>query len=89
MENSKTLLFGLIEKKTQSTVHDKIELNVSDYPELEGLSDSEIKYYVTENCHTMKSLKPEYESLWHELVDQKVVIEKTTEEKQELYKEKD
>ena len=43
MENSKTILFGLIEKKIQSTVHDKIELNVSDYPELENLSDNEVK----------------------------------------------
>jgi hypothetical protein len=86
MENSKTLLFGLIENKIQSKVHDKVELNVSDYPELKGLSDNEITYYVTENCHNMKSFKPEYESLWHELINQKIVIEKTIEEKQQVYK---
>ena len=87
MENSKTLSLGLIERRLHSTVHEKIELNVSDYPELEGLSDKEITYYVTENCHTMRSTKPDlYSSLWRELLEQDVIIERTSEEKQELYR---
>ena len=87
MEDSKTLSLGLIERRLHSTVHGKIELNVSDYPELEGLSDKEITYYVSENCHQMRSTRPdEYSSLWQELLEQDVVIERTTEEKQELYK---
>jgi len=87
MENSKTLFVGLIERRSHSTVHGKIELSVSDYPELEGLSDKEITYYVNENCHLMRSTRPhEYSSLWQELLEQDVVIERTTEEKQELYK---
>lgn len=57
MEDSKTLSLGLIERRLQSTVHERIELNVSDYPELGGLSDKEIVYYVNENCHNMKSNK--------------------------------
>lgn len=89
MKNSKTLSLGLIERRLHSSVHEKIELNVSDYPELEGLSDKEIIYYITENCHNMKSTNPEiYNSLWQELSEKDIVIEKMTEEKQDICKYK-
>lgn len=49
-------------------VREPVEINTSDYPELEGLSDDEVKEYIRANAYDMKATNEDwYENLGEEL----------------------
>ena len=41
-----------------------VSISAETHPELEGMSDEEIKKYVVENASEMKSTNEYYENLW-------------------------
>ena len=50
-----------------------LTINVTDYPELDGLDDEKIQEYILENGYDMKPLNSDvYESLMDELKDQDI-----------------
>ena len=52
-------------------------INLSDYPELEGMNEDEIQTYILENGDSMKPMNNDvYESLLDELKDQDVEWDK-------------
>lgn len=83
MENNtpKTIEVRIIESYSTTLFREKITLNVSDYPELEGMSEDEIKDYILENASEMKAINDEYyNDLQEELLNQDVTREKITNE---------
>lgn len=83
MENNtpKTIEVRIIESYSTTLFREKITLNVSNYPELEGMSEDEIKDYILENASEMKPTNDEYYSdLREELLNQDVTREKITNE---------
>lgn len=60
-------------------------LTVADYPELEGMSEEEIKDYIQENSSEMKSPTEWADSLYEYLSQLDVIREKITDEDIELY----
>jgi hypothetical protein len=54
-------------------VREPVQIDTSYYPELDGLSDDEIKEYIRENAYDMRPTNEEwYESLGEELDDMEV-----------------
>jgi hypothetical protein len=83
MENTtpKTITIFAIESYSTTLFRESITLNVADYPELEGMSEDEIKEYILENASEMNPTNDEYYSdLREELLNQDVRREKITNE---------
>ena len=75
----KTIAVFATEYYETSLTREPIELNIEDYPELEGMTPEEAIDYVESNAWEMVSTNPEmYESLAEELND------KITNESQEI-----
>jgi hypothetical protein len=54
-------------------VREPVQIDTNNYPELEGLSDEEVKEYIRENSYDMRPTNEEwYESLGEELDDMEV-----------------
>ena len=51
----KTLTFGIIETYSTFISREPVTIKISDYPELEGKTDEEIKEYIEENWYEMKA----------------------------------
>ena len=45
----KTISFKMVEYYNTMVVHEPIEINVEDYPELSGMSEEQMKDYIKEN----------------------------------------
>lgn len=61
-----------------------VSISAETHPELEGMSDEEIKKYVVENASEMKSTNEYYENLWDQLVDSDFGKDKITGEEYEI-----
>ena len=62
-------------------------IKISDYPELEGKTDDEIKEYVSQNYYEMKpSTDSDYlASLYDEMMEQEIIKEKITDEETDIW----
>lgn len=76
MSENKIFEVGYVEYPQTSLYYRSIKINTSDYPELDGKTDSEIIDYIKENSYQMKSTEEYYDSLGEELADQDIVREK-------------
>ena len=65
-------------------VKEPLELNIEDYPELEGMTTQEAIDYVESNAWDMKPTNEDYDSLAEELTDQDIRRDKITNESQEI-----
>ena len=82
----KTISFKMVEYYNTMIVREPIKINVEDYPELNGMSEEEMKDYIKDNWSDMKSTNEEwYESLYDECSQSDVMREKITGEERECY----
>ena len=82
----KTISFKMVEYYNTMLVHEPIKINVEDYPELNGMSEEEMKDYIKDNWSDMKStIEVWYDSLYDECMQSDVMREKITGEEQECY----
>ena len=68
--------------------HESIEIDIANYPELDGKTDAEIIEYISQNAFNMKPVNSEwYDSLGEELEDQDVIREKITSTDRDVWAE--
>ena len=84
-ETPKTISVGLTESYSTWVVREAIELNIEDYPELEGMNKEEIRDYIRCNSGDMKSGDEYSDSLYDELIQRDVVRDKIKDEDSEFY----
>ncbi len=79
-EKVDTLLVRLCEEQTLWIVRESIEINLNEYPELEGMSQDEIQEYIKENASDMTSPSncDWADSLYDAISQKDVVREKET-----------
>ena len=81
----KTIEVRMTESYSTWVVHESMEINVADYPELEGMTEDEMTDYILANASDMKSSNEEwYDSLYDELMQMDVTREKITGEETEI-----
>ena len=81
----KTIEVRMTESYSTWVVHESIEINVEDYPELEGMTEEEMTDYIMSNASDMKPTNDDYyESLYEELLGMDVTREKITGEDSEI-----
>jgi hypothetical protein len=81
----KTIEVRMTESYSTWVVRESIEINVADYPELEGMTEEEMTDYITSNASDMKASNQEYyDSLYEELLQMDVTREKITGEETEI-----
>jgi thermostable 8-oxoguanine DNA glycosylase len=87
METPKKISFGITESYSVNTTRRNITLNLEDYPELKDKSEEELKEFLKENYGGLKPTNPsEYlASLYDELMEQEIIVEKNTDETYELW----
>jgi hypothetical protein len=85
IESPKTIEVRMTESYSTWVVHESVELTVADYPELEGMTEEEMKDYIMSNASDMKPTNDEwYSDLYDELNQADVVREKITDEDSEI-----
>jgi hypothetical protein len=75
MENQKleSVEVSVYESYTTYLRKKPLVINITDYPELEGMNEDEIQTYILENGDEMKPMNSDvYESLMGELIDQDI-----------------
>jgi hypothetical protein len=81
----KTIEVRVTESYSTWVVRESIEINVADYPELEGMTEEEMTDYITSNASDMKASNEEYyDSLYEELLQMDVVRDKISGEDSEI-----
>ena len=77
MENN-IIKVGLLEYSNRMLVHEKMEIDVTLYPELEGMDEDQILEYIKENAHKMKPTGNTdwADTLYDELTEMDVVRDK-------------
>ena len=80
----KTIAVFATEYYETSIVREPIELNIEDYPELEGMTAEEAIDYVESNAWEMAATDSDYDSLADELNSQDIRRDKITNESQEI-----
>jgi hypothetical protein len=81
----KTIEVRMTESYSTWVVRESIEINVADYPELEGMTEEEMTDYITSNASDMKASNQEYyDSLYEELLQMDVVRDKISGEDSEI-----
>jgi hypothetical protein len=85
-ENPKTIAVFTREYYETSITKEPVELNLEDYPELEGMTKEEAIDYVELNASEMKPTNDEfgYDSLEEQLNDMDIRRDKITNETQEI-----
>jgi len=82
---TKTIAVFATEYYETSIVREPVQINLEDYPELEGMTAEEAIDYVECNAWEMASTNPEYyESLAEQLNDMDIRRDKITNESQEI-----
>ena len=80
-----TIEVRMTESYSTWVVRESMEINIADYPELEGRTEDEMTDYITSNASDMKSSNEEwYDSLYDELMQMDVTREKITGEETEI-----
>jgi len=78
-ETPKTISVRMVEYYNTMLVKEPVEINVEDYPELNGMTEEEMQEYISENWSDMKPTNEEwYESLWEECNQSEIIREKIT-----------
>lgn len=72
------LTLNLVEYVSNEYIKGPIIINTDNYIELKGMSEDEIKEYISENYYEMKSINDYNDSLYDDLREQEVVYEKNT-----------
>ena len=80
----KTIAVFATEYYETSIFREPIELNIEDYPELEGMTAEEAIDYVESNAWEMAATDSDYDSLAEELNSQDIRRDKITNESQEI-----
>ena len=84
-ETPKTISVRITESYSTWVVRESLEINVENYPELEGMTEEEMTDYILSNASDMKSSNEEwYDSLYEELLQMDVVRDKITNEESEI-----
>jgi hypothetical protein len=83
-QTPKTIAVFATEYYETSITREPVELNLADYPELEGMTTEEAIDYVESNAWEMKSTNDNYDSLAEELNDMDIRRDKITNETQEI-----
>jgi hypothetical protein len=84
-ESPKTIEVRMTESYSTWVVHESVVINVSDYPELEGMTEEEMKDYIMSNASDMKPTNDEfYSDLYDQLNQADVIREKITDEDSEI-----
>jgi hypothetical protein len=84
-ETPKTIAVFATEYYETSITREPVELTLTDYPELEGMTIEEAIDYVESNAWEMSSSNPDmYESLGEELNDMDIRRDKITNETQQV-----
>jgi hypothetical protein len=85
-QTQKTIAVFATEYYETSITREPVELNLEDYPELEGMSPEQAIDYVESNAWEMKPTTDEYgyDSLAEELNEKDIVREKLNNESQEI-----
>jgi hypothetical protein len=82
---AKTIEIRMTESYSTWVVRESMEINVEDYPELEGMTEEEMTDYIMSNASEMKPTNDEwYDSLYEELMQMDVTREKITGEESEI-----
>jgi hypothetical protein len=77
MSEKRIFNVGYIEYPNTTLIYDSVEIDASNYPELEGKTDDEVIEYIKENAWEMNPTNPDvYDSLGEELSDQDIIREK-------------
>jgi hypothetical protein len=84
-ERPKKLRFGLIESHSIAVWYNSMTIDVSDYPELDGMDKEQMINYINENFYNMKSLEYDDCSLLDDLQNMGDVNDKIYDEEKELY----
>lgn len=82
----RTIKVGITESYTTYVYRGQIEINVDDYPELEGKSDDEIAEYIQNNASDMKAPEDyDYaDSLYDACIEMDIDSDKVTNEEYEI-----
>jgi hypothetical protein len=84
-EKPKTISVFATEYYETSIFREAIEINVEDYPELDGMTREEAIDYIESNAWEMKSTNEEmYESMGEQLMDMDIRRDKITNESQDI-----
>ena len=71
---------SISEYSNHMLVHEKIQINTDEYPELEGMGEEEAMKYINENAHNMKATGSEepasFWSLHDELLERDIIRDK-------------
>lgn len=70
---------GLLEYTNTMIVHEKMEVDLDYWPELNGMSESEAMEYIKENAHKMKPTPDSgdwADSLYDELMEMDIIRDK-------------
>lgn len=83
MENTvpKTILVRMCESQSTWLVHEEVDLNVDEYPELQGMDEKQMQEYISNNAWDMKApseYSEYYETLAECLQDRDIVKDKDT-----------
>ena len=86
MDTPKTISVKCVEYYNTMIVREPVTINVEDYPELNGMSEDEMKYYISINWGDMKStIEQWYETLYEECTQSDVLREKITGQEYECH----
>ncbi len=89
-EAPKKLSFGLLESHCIAVWHAPVTITVSDYPELDGMTENEMKKYIEENFWDMNPIEEEGEesysdSLYDDLTNMFETKDKIYDEEKEIF----
>lgn len=89
MSEKRMFKVGYVEYPQSVLIYESLDIDVSNYPELEGMSDDEIMDYIQLNASNMKPSDDEdYSSLYEELRNGDVVREKISRVDSEIFAER-
>jgi hypothetical protein len=72
------LTVNVVESQTTYFTRESIEIDTDNYPELNNMTEDEVKNYITKNAWDMKSLDENYYSLGEELIDQNLKYDESS-----------
>ena len=80
-ETPKTISIKMVESYHTYVVRESVEINVEDYPELDGMTEEEMKEYIASNWDTMEATDSEYyDSLYDECSQSDILRDKITDD---------
>ena len=87
VEAPTSLMVRLCESQQMWLVHDSVDIEVSEYPELEGMTEEEMKDYIKENAWSMAAPSScEWaDSLGDAMEQQDIIRDKETDRSSEVY----